>query len=74
MWVPYKLGPGYDEPSVYSRAASKVELGSYRHKLHMQIKHFFLLAVLRRSMYLVLAHLFVKVPRPGDSEGTFAVF
>jgi len=22
----------------------------------------------------VLAHLFVKVPRPGDSEGTFSVF
>jgi len=24
--------------------------------------------------YLVLAHLFVKVPRPGCSEGTFSVF
>jgi len=24
--------------------------------------------------YLVLAHLFVKAPRPGDSEVTFAVF
>jgi len=23
---------------------------------------------------LVLAHLFVKVHRPGDSEGTFSVF
>jgi len=23
---------------------------------------------------LVLAHLFVKVPRPGDSDGTFLVF
>jgi len=23
---------------------------------------------------LVLVHLFVKVPRPGDSEGTFSVF
>jgi len=24
--------------------------------------------------YLVLAHLFVKVPRPGDNEGNFSVF
>jgi len=23
---------------------------------------------------LIFAHLFVKVPRPGDSEGTFSVF
>jgi len=23
---------------------------------------------------LVLAHLFIKVPRPGDSEGIFSVF
>jgi len=22
----------------------------------------------------VLAHLFVKIPRPGDNEGTFSVF
>jgi len=25
-------------------------------------------------IHLVLAHLFVKVPRPGDSEGAFSVF
>jgi len=25
-------------------------------------------------MFSVPAHLFVKVPRPGDSEGTFSVF
>jgi len=24
--------------------------------------------------YLVLAHLFVKVPKPGDSKVTFSVF
>jgi len=26
------------------------------------------------TLYLVLAHLFVKVPRPGDSKVTFSVF
>jgi len=26
------------------------------------------------NKYLVLAHLFVKVPRPEDSEGTFSIF
>jgi len=31
------------------------------------------LAILRFVSYLVLFHLFVNVPRPRDSEGTFSV-
>jgi len=30
--------------------------------------------ILKEPNLLVLTHLFVKVPRPGDSEGTFSVF
>jgi len=25
-------------------------------------------------LYLVLAYIFVKVPRPGDSEGAYSIF
>jgi len=28
----------------------------------------------RLLMYFVLPHILIKVPRPGDSEGTFMVF
>jgi len=29
--------------------------------------------VIKTTFYLVLTHLFVNTPRPGDSEGTFAI-
>jgi len=42
--------------------------------LSTKVKQFHLWHCFQSNFALVLAHLFIKEPRPGDSEGTFLVF